>query len=290
MSHVSIYRSAQGEAEILALYDRSLERIPASFEHRMLPTRFGQTHVLVTGPADAPPLVIFHGGNVVNGISLRWFAPLMQHYRIYAPDTMGHPGRSAQTRLSVKDNSYGQWVIDLLDSLGLERPTLLGPSYGGGIILRTMAVAPERIGRAVLLVPASAGNGSVWRMLSEILLPMFLYRLAPSPERLYRAARPMFTAEPDQDALDVTGAVFRHVKLEAEFPQLITAAELKRYTAPTLLMAAERDIFFPADVIVPRLKAAIPHLEVEVLAGSGHYPSAAGEARINERIREFLSR
>lgn len=285
---MSIYRTPQGEAEILALYDCTLNQIPARFEHRMLPTRFGETHVLVTGPADAPPLVIFHGGNMVNPISLRWFAPLLKHYRVYAPDTVGHPGRSAQTRLSVKDDSYGQWVVDLLDGLGLDQPTLIGPSYGGGIILRTAAYAPDRIGRAVLLVPASVGLGSTWRMITEILLPMFLYQRSPSPQRLYKAAKPMFTSEPDQDSLEVTGAVFRHLKLEKEFPRLITADDLKGYKAPTLLLAAEKDIFFPARVIVPRLKAAMPHVVAETLAGSGHYPSDEGIAQINRRILRFL--
>lgn len=286
---MTIYRTAQGEAEVLALYDRSLNQIPATFEHRMIPTRFGESHVLVTGPEDAPPLVIFHGGNVVNAISLRWFTPLMSEYRIYAPDTIGHPGRSAQTRLSAGDNSYGEWVVDLLDGLGLDRPAFIGPSYGGGITLRTMVYAPDRVGQAILLMPASVGTGSVWRMMTEILLPMYLYRMSPSPERLLKAAQPMFTEAPDQDGLDVTGAVFRHVKLEAEFPRPITPADLKGFTAPTLLLAAEKDIFFPAHAIVPRLKAAIPHLVAETMAGSCHYPSQEGVTFINRRIRRFLT-
>lgn len=71
-------------------------------------------------------------------------------------------------------------------------------------------------------------------------------------ERQLKAAQPMFTEQPDQDALDVTGAVFRHLKMEADFPRPITADDLKGYKAPTLLLAAEKDIFFPARVIIPR--------------------------------------
>jgi pimeloyl-ACP methyl ester carboxylesterase len=225
---------------------------------------------------------------VVNAISLRWFTPLMGQYRIYAPDTIGHPGKSAQVRLSTKDLSYGQWAVDLLDGLGLDRPTFIGPSFGGGITLQTAAYAPDRIGKAILLMPSSVGSGSIWRMIAEILVPMLLYRLSPTPERLLKAAQPMFTGVPNPDALEVTGAVYRHLKLEAEMPRMITAEDLKGYTAPTLLVAAERDIFFPAHVIVPRLKAAIPHLQTAVIPGGSHYPSAEGEAFIIDQIRSFL--
>lgn len=93
---------------------------------RYIETRFGPTHVLVTGPEEAPPLVIFQGGNVVNPSTLGWFSPLLETFRVYAPDTVGHPGRSAQTRLSPADDSLAHWAVDVFDGLELERPSVLG--------------------------------------------------------------------------------------------------------------------------------------------------------------------
>src|SRR5215211_7131664 len=58
----SIYRSSGGEAEILALYDGALTRLGVEYESTKIDTRFGDTHVLVTGPENAPPLVILPGG------------------------------------------------------------------------------------------------------------------------------------------------------------------------------------------------------------------------------------
>src|SRR5512138_1335631 len=108
----SIYKSSEGEREILELYDRFQASIDVVFEDRTTDTRFGRTHVLVTGPKQGLPVVITHGGNSINPQGLRGLLPLLKQdrYRVYAPDTIGHPGKSVQVRLSAVDQSYGQWL------------------------------------------------------------------------------------------------------------------------------------------------------------------------------------
>ena len=64
-------------------------------------------------------------------------------HRLYAPDLIGQPGRSSQTRSSPKDDGHAFWVEDVLDGLGLWRVPLLGLSYGAGLAIRTMGLAPE---------------------------------------------------------------------------------------------------------------------------------------------------
>ncbi len=65
---------------------------------------------------------------------LKAFLHLLKNFRIYAPDTIGHPGRSAQTVLSSRDNSYGEWATDVIGGIGLERAGAIGISYGGGYL------------------------------------------------------------------------------------------------------------------------------------------------------------
>lgn len=292
MGEGRIYRSDRGERRIKQLYERLLEKLDAAFERRWIDTRFGETHVLVTGSADAPPVVVFHGGNVVNPVSLEWFLPLADAFRLYAPDTIGHPGYSAETRLSPRSDSYGRWAIDVLDGLGIERCPMIGPSYGGGILLRTAAYAPDRIARAGLVVPAGLGTGSVRRMLIEIVLPMAIYRLAPNRARLERALQPMFSepiAEVDDAIADLVGTVFEEVKLEREFPASVTPDELEDFDAPTLLAVAEDDLFFPPDVVVPRATTAIANLQVVVrLQGEAHFPSPNARRRLCDHLRDFM--
>ncbi len=53
----SIYRSVEGQAEILRLYDEALSRLGIGYESKTVSTRYGETHVLSVGPEDAPPVV-----------------------------------------------------------------------------------------------------------------------------------------------------------------------------------------------------------------------------------------
>ncbi len=75
----------------------------------------------------------------------------------------------------------------------------VGVSYGAGIALRTIGYAPERVSRTALV---------------EVMLPMILYRLRPTRERMMRAAEPLLT-EPNEDFARQLGAVYRHVPSRA---------------------------------------------------------------------------
>ena len=126
MSTASIYRSTQGEAEVIALYEKKLASLAVETHSRMVETRFGHTHVLAAGPQDAPPVMVLTGISTGAPRILEWFLPLTRDYRLYAPDPIGQPGRSAQTRVPPGDHNYGKWMVDVLNGLGLEHCLLSG--------------------------------------------------------------------------------------------------------------------------------------------------------------------
>jgi len=217
----SIYKTPEGEAEIRALYDEALAALGPGCESLRVRTRLGETHVLSIGPEDAPPVVFLPGANALNPTCLKWFLPLAERHRLYAPDIVGQPGRSAQEKPSPKGDGHAFWMEDVLDGLGLELAPLVGISYGAAIAIRTMGVAPERISGAVLVSPAGIAAGPFLRMLLEIGIPTLLYRHRPTEERLRRAAMPLFTDPEDPafgPAIRQLGAALRHLRLDAEPP------------------------------------------------------------------------
>ncbi len=193
MGETTIFRSPEGEAEIMRLYDEALVALGVGHEGFRVGTRFGDTHVLAVGPEGAPPVLFLPGGNFLNPTCLSWFLPLAETHRIYAPDIVGQPGLSAQVRPSPRGDGHAFWVGDVLDGLSLAQAPVVGLSYGAGVAIRAMGHAPERVSRAALVSPAGISAGPVPRMLSGVVLPMLLYRLRPTGERLLRAARPILT-------------------------------------------------------------------------------------------------
>lgn len=284
----SIYRSPEGEAEIKALYDEALGQLGVEYESKTVATRLGATHVLVTGPEDAPPVVVLPGGNFLNPTCLEWFLPLAEGHRLYAPDIVGQPGLSTQTRPSPKGNGHARWVEDVLDGLGLERTPFVGLSYGAGITLRIAGYAPQRVSGAALVSPSGIATGPILRMTREVVIPMLLYRMSPGHEQLLRAARPLLS-EMDDDVARQIGAAYRHVRLDTRLPRMATEEELAAFRAPTLIFAAEDDKFFPGEAVLARAKEIFPNLKAaECLQRCRHIPSRAAFGHINERIRSFL--
>ena len=227
-------------------------------------------------------------GNSLNPLSLEWFVPLASRYRLFAPDTVGHPGFSAETRVSAKDLSYGEWALDVLDALGLEQPSIIGVSFGAGIVLRLAALASECIRSAVLAVPSGIISPPVLPLARKILMPMLAYKLRPTDERLYRTVKPIFTDEPHPLWLEVTKGSFDHLRLESSMPRPAKKEELEQFHAPTAVIAAERDPFFPGAPVLERAGHILPHARLELLQGEAHVLSDAGLSQLLEVVEEML--
>ena len=52
------------------------------------------THVVVSGPKDAPPLVLLHGYWATSTMWSPNIADFSKDYRVYAIDVMGQPSKS----------------------------------------------------------------------------------------------------------------------------------------------------------------------------------------------------
>ncbi|MGK4003915.1 alpha/beta fold hydrolase [Sorangium sp. So ce1036] len=284
----TMFRDEQARATIEAAYERFRARVPGT-SARTVATRFGDTHVLLAGRADAPPLVVLHGALASSAHVMGELGPLRDRFRVIAPDVIGQSVKSADARLPLDGPAYGEWLVDVLDALGLARPHVYGVSWGGFVARKLAELAPERIDRLVLLVPAGVVAGSAWRGFIEVGIPMALYRAFPSEARLRRLARPLFTTT-DDGWVPYFGEAIRSYRLDFRVPPLATPGPLARFTRPTLVFGASDDLSFPGQALLARVRALIPHAETELLEGSRHAPPTddAFRRRLGDRITRFL--
>jgi pimeloyl-ACP methyl ester carboxylesterase len=287
----SIYRSPASQAAIEDMYERQAAKLPFPVESRYVDTRFGRTHLLLAGREDAPPLVVFHGGNDTNPSTLGWIAPLAREFRIIAPDTIGHPGKSAPVRLAPGGLSYGTWVADWMEQLKLGSAAMMGGSYGAGILLNAMVCIPERIEKAVLFIPSGFVSMTAGVMWGGFVLPLMWYMLAPNDRNLEGLLRPIFGKYPiDPEAVEASRMTFRHVRIEPSMPKNVSRKELESCRAPVLVLPGEHDLLFPAQAVIRRAREIIPNLAAaEVIPDTPHWLTTAARTWLCERVKRFLT-
>ena len=151
----------------------------------------GRIHLLEKG--DGPPLVLLHGTTASAG----FFVPVLNELdgiRALAPDRPGH-GLSDPIELP-RDRfreAVVEWLDQLLDTLDVDAPALLGHS-GGGIWALWYALArPDRVRRLVLIAPPALPGTRCplpIRLMATPGLGELMSRLAPpSPKSMLRFAK-----------------------------------------------------------------------------------------------------
>ncbi len=267
----TIYKSEEGKKKILELYDRQLERLKVPYRDIYVETSFGRTHLIETGAAEGEPLLVFHGGNATTAYNLLTCDFLFKDFHIYAVDSIGHPGKSAETSLSAVNYDYGKWTGEVIDALGYDRISLFGGSFGGGIIAKTMCEVPEKIKRVVIYIPSGIKNGFQLKN-ARMMYPMIMYWITGKDEWLKKTMMPMAITEDNitADIYETAKLSIDNVKVKTVMPTNVSASRMAKCKAPTLVMAAEKDCLFPGTGVIKRAEKIIPNCKTYLIEGRGH--------------------
>lgn len=280
----SLFKSAQSKKEILELYDKKLESLNIDYEYKTISTSFGDTNLIITGEASNPPLIIIHGSNGCAPIALETYKDLISSFSVYAIDVLAQPNKSAETRLSMKDDSYGQWLNQIIDELRLEKVTLAGFSFGGLVILKTLINNENKIKEVFLSAPAYIVNGNPIKALIKFFLPMKCYMKTKKTKYLERFLDAAFT-ERDDFAQKSLALVFTHFNMDFTPVPVIKSSEASKIQTPITLIAAENDIIFPGRKMIKRAKKIFPSLKhVVLLNNSKHVQNKKDNSRIASLI------
>lgn len=286
----TVWKGDAARLRLEAWYERFLARVPAPVERRQVPTRHGQSHVLVAGRADAPVLVALHPMRTGAAHLLSELGPLLAHYRVVAPDIPDQSVHRLQLRLPLSDDALARWLLDVCDGLDLRHVNLFGVSWGGFVARLTASTAPERVRRLALLVPAGLANGSHVTGLMKMAVPIIRWRLRPSEANLRRVLDPLLTTW-DTEWTGYVADSLRDMPMDMRIPPLASDQALRRLTMPVLVLGGADDISFPGDAVVVRVRAMVPGADGEVIAGCKHSPptTPAFQAWLAGRLQRFLA-
>ena len=287
---ISVFRSPDTEAEYHTAYNAALELWPVPYDEFFVSTRFGDTHVIASGPKDAAPLVLFQPTGAGAIIWCRNVEPLSQHFRVYAVDTIAEVNKSILTGPIKSQKDFVDWIADLLSGLKIEKTDIVGNSYGGYLTLSAALYMPEQVKKAVLISPA-ATFVTMWPSFWHLFLPAHV--IAPrigSEQMILKAYAWMWQDIPIDDCIMQLRKITALNGLPHHGPpSVFSDDELRKIQTPILLLIGDHEVVYDPDQVIRRATRLVPNLRAEIVPNANHNAEYTAPDFVNEKILDFLT-
>ncbi len=249
---------------------------------------------------ERPVILCLHGGPGFDHSTLKaYLTPLADDVQLVFLDHrgQGRSGRSTRERWNLET-----WIDDVRgfsDALGLERPVILGQSFGGVVALGTAIRYPDLVSGLIV-------SSSIAKFRLDRALPMFEMlggeRAREVAERYFRdpnqecleefiaVCLPLYNPTPQHP--DLLARVIRRDEVAIHFfrGEAFTydwLDELERIRCPTLILAGELD---PITTVADQedMAVRIPGSRLEVFPNAGHGVFRDKAAEALNVIRQFV--
>lgn len=239
----------------------------------------------------APDVVLIHGSNgSTRDMSFRLAPALADRYRVLMLDRpgLGYSDPIAKTPASLRNQA--SYLCTAAQMIGVERPIVLGQSYGGGVALAWALQHPDSLSALVSVSGVShPWDGSLdlfYRLTASwpgqyLLVPM-ITAFVPD-QTIRRSLVDVFAPQPvpegyvDHLGIGLTlrsGSLRANARQRAQlFEDIKRQSEhYGRITAPAELIHGEADTTVGLKIHAERLAADLPNANLTVLPGVGHMP------------------
>ena len=267
------FRGTEARAQFIEKYQAVMDGWPVSYEELDVETAFGTTHVIVSGPASAPALVLLHGASATATMWRPIIEPLSASYRCYCIDTITDANKSVATRRLRGVEDHVAWLRQVLAALDVEHARIAGLSYGGWLAATLAVHAPELVDRLLLLCPAA----TLAPIPPEFFGRMLSAGLLRSPSLARRAvqwlsATPDVTSDPTVDLIVTSLLTSRTLRLTVTPPTVLKDNQLRGIKAPTAVLIGDREVIYRggAQAALARAQKLIPNVRTRLLPGANH--------------------
>ncbi|RSZ31446.1 MULTISPECIES: alpha/beta hydrolase [unclassified Variovorax] len=294
MTALPEFRSEEARVRYIAAYDAVVRDWPVPFEEIDVETRLGPTHLIASGPPDAPPLLLlgsFAASATVWRVNVE---ALSQHFRTYAIDVIGQAGKSRAMHPIRNRRDYAPWLGDVLDALAVRRASIVGCSFGAMLALSQASLMPERVDRVVLISPVGAFASQYWKLTYATRIKAPLVKFA---RRLVRSKKTRSLADMGlKPPADLKWATLMGMTMISFSKVAITRApafggrELRAIRAPALLLIGDAEKLYEPEAMLERAKRRMPGLEGAVVPGADHIAAMSQPGLVNDRIIRFLKK
>ncbi|MBW0103139.1 alpha/beta fold hydrolase [Pseudonocardia sp. KRD291] len=253
-------------------------------------------------------VLLVHG---LAGSSETWapvIAPLGRYVHVLAPDMLGHGRSDAPHSGDYSLGGFATGLRDLLVALDVDRVTVVGHSFGGGVAMQFAHQFPEFTERLVLVSSGGLGHDLTLALRAASLpgTELVLRSAASLTPRwvrrtVHRVAHAVGSAPgSDLDGVYTAWESFADRGTRSAFVQTVRGAlepsgqrldgaeRLHLLTeVPVLLVGGGRDRVIPLEH-TKAAHARLPGSRLEIFEQAGHFPHAEQPQRFAALLRDFV--
>ena len=315
-NEMKLYKSEEGFEKIMDWYDRVQNEITVDHYSVYADTRFGKTHIITAGDDKSKPVILIPG---VAGCAPLWrnqINELSKKFKIFALDIVGQPGKSDPNPLSVFNDDYTNWLEDVITSLKLNRPHIIGVSTGGTTAMDMAISKSELIDKVVMCGPTGLARARLpfhqWfsramakqkdanvlegdltassfsKPRSGKTFGSFDRQLARGMAlctRFYRVDKSLGIYNESNSRVNYIKAL----KVIAKFFFSVDKKRLVSFKNSGLLIFGEYEVLYNPKKIRKKIKKLIPNMKVEVINDAGHAAIYDQPEEVNRKVIAFLS-
>lgn len=285
-----LYKTNQLKADLQRVYDEKMEKWPVSYETQFVECAGGNAFVVICGPEDTPPVLLFHAASMGSWSWLYNVEELAQDHRVYAIDYIGEPGKSIVTdekAIPFDTDGLNKMYDDIIAGLGINQPyDVIGASFGGFVAVNRAMHAPTDVKSVILLGPM--GMTPATSSVNTKLMAYQLFPLKPFHKMMFHWA---LGYDPDvvSETEEWFWLVLNGVTRKGSPPNTFTPEQLKKIKIPMLLVLGDKDGLVGNPEIVTPLAQNVLNMNIEILP-SGYLIGMEKPEETNALIMEFLSK
>ena len=253
-----------------------------------------------------PALLLLHG---IAGSSRTWrdvIPLLVDRFTVITPDFMGH-GLSEKPVGDYSLGAFASGIRDLLEVLDIDRATVVGQSFGGGVAMQLAYQHPELCERLVLVDSGGLGREVNWILRfmtlpgSEYVMPLIFPKFVRNwGDSLFRSINDrgihlgriteMWSAYASLAEADNRQAFARTIRSVIEPGGQTVSAMDRLYLAssmPTLIIWGDRDDIIPVSH-ARTAHDAIPGSRLAIIEGVGHFPQIEAPDQFVAALVDFV--
>jgi pimeloyl-ACP methyl ester carboxylesterase len=254
-----------------------------------------------------PALLLLHGLGCSHRTWLPVLDALARRYTVIAPDLLGH-GESDKPRADYSLGGFANGMRDLLTVLDVDKATVVGHSFGGGVAMQFAYQFPERTERLVLVGSGGLGpevspairaiaTTGFHQVMGALTLPGVRQVGTAGLRALSRTGVREFrdfdeVAEIYQSFRDPAArAAIRHVvRAVVDWQgQIVTMADRAYLTEamPMCVIWGDQDRVIPVSH-ADRAAELAPNARVEIVPNAGHFPHKDHPERFVRILNDFV--